>query len=107
MNSEHPQCCRITQMVLLVSLLMMGAGVGSLLWNDVRQKNLEVSLGKKFVADFQANDEGKIKWFVTSLQDFARSNPDFKPILAKYNLLAAATAASRSPGVLPGPLPKK
>ncbi len=103
-SSASNQSCRITQIVLLVSLLMMGAGNGLFMWNEIRQKNLEVTLGRKIVTDYQVNKEPKIKDFLSSLQTFARSNPDFNPILQKYNLLnVQIPAASAAPAAAPAP----
>lgn len=97
MNPENPQSSRTLQIALLASLLMMGAGIGLLLWNDVRQKNLEVALGQKIVGEFQANNEPKIRELIVNLQNFSKTNPDFAPVLAKYNLLPSQNAASTQP----------
>lgn len=93
MNSDNPQSSRTLQIALLLSLLMMGTGSGLFLWNDVRQKNMEVALGRKIMGEFQTNNEPKIHEFITNLQNFAKANPDFAPILAKYNLLPGQNAA--------------
>ena len=97
MTPENPQLptpsaapSRMTQIALLVSLLMLGAGTGLYLWNDIRQKNTDVTLAQRLVTEYQTNSEPRIREFVTGLQTFAKSNPDFTPILAKYNLAGGA-----------------
>lgn len=95
MNTESPQSSRILLLAVLCSLLMMGMGTGLVLWNDVRQKNSDVALGKKIIADFQKNNEPKIQAFIGNLQTFAKSNPDFAPILAKYGISAATVAPAK------------
>lgn len=79
----------MTVMAVLLALLLMGAGVGGFLWRQVTLINLQVTQARQVVADYQTNVLPKINVFVTNLQAFAKNNPDFAPILAKYNLLAS------------------
>ena len=78
---------------VLASLLMLGIGLGLLLWNDVRQKSTEVQFGRRIVTEYQTNNEPRIREFVANLQAFAKTNPDFTPILVKYGLLQPAAPA--------------
>jgi hypothetical protein len=93
MNSDNSNSCRLTQILLLVSLLFMGLGLGLPLLNQVRQFNRDLPVGRKIVADFQTNNEPKIKQFVTNLQNFAKANPDFAQIFAKYNVQSGPAPA--------------
>jgi len=90
-------------MAVLLALLLMGAGVGAFLWRQVTLINLQVAQAKQMVADYQTNTLPKIRVFVANLQAFTKSNPDFSPILAKYNLLSSQL---NHPPTAPG-APKK
>jgi len=94
---------------LLIATLLVGGALGLFLLRQVFAMNRQVVEAKRFVADFQTNALPKMNWFVANLQAFAKTNTDFNPILAKYNLLptnSAAPAATKA--AAPGPpAPKK
>ena len=49
------------------------------------------------VMEYKTNGLPKINAFVEDLRKFGRANPDFNPILAKYNLLSAPAAPAAVP----------
>lgn len=107
-NSSQPVAfCRLTQIALLVALLMMAMGTGLFLWNEIRQKNSDVTLAKKVLAEYQTTSEPRIREFVAGLQAFAKNNPDFNPILAKYNLSGSTAAGSTTATPAPASPAKK
>jgi hypothetical protein len=88
-DTDNSSPAPFTALAVLLALLLMGAGVGGFLWRQVTQIHLQVMQARQVVADYQTNTLPKIKVFVASLQTFSKTNPDFAPILAKYNLLSA------------------
>jgi len=78
---------RGTVTMLLIACCCLGAGLALFLYRQVAQVNTQVTEAKRVVDEYQTNQFPRIKWFVESLQTFARTNTDFNPILAKYNLL--------------------
>jgi hypothetical protein len=87
MNAENPQPARTIQVVLLAACLMMAVGLLPFLWRQVVGINAMVTQGKQQIREYEVNAQPKVRWFVENLQNFAKTNPDFAPILAKYNLL--------------------
>ena len=76
---------------LLVAILCLGLGLALYLYRQVTQLNGQVTEAKRVIAEYQTNALPRIKWFVGSLQNFAKTNPDFNPVLAKYGLLPTNT----------------
>ena len=108
MNPENPQSCRTQQLVILASLLMLTAAFGLFMLRQVFLINAQVTQADQLVKEYTAALP-KINGFVDSLRTYARSNPDFNPILAKYNLLSAPAKAlvpAKAPAA-PAAAPKK
>jgi|ERR1051325_1349850 hypothetical protein len=62
----------------------------------------------QMIADYSRNFEPGMKDFIRKLQEFARTHPDFAPVLAKYGIKPAQTPvlspATTAPGIpqMPG-----
>lgn len=99
MNTENPQSTRLVHVLLLAACLMLAVGLLPFLWRQVVGINAMVTQGKQQIREYEVNAQPKVRQFVENLQNFARSNPDFAPILAKYNLNASphATASASVP----------
>jgi hypothetical protein len=80
---------------LLISNLLIGGALGLYLLRQVFVVNRQVAEFKRFVDDYKVNALPHVSSLVSNLQAFAKTNPDFNPILAKYNLLPNNTPAAR------------
>jgi hypothetical protein len=102
-NTESGGFSRGTQIVLLISLLFLGAGNGLFLWTSVRLKNMEVIEGKRIATEFQTSNEAKIKDLLSNLITYSRNNPEFNAVLARYPQLPTpnATPAAAAPAAAP------
>ncbi len=78
---------------LLVAMLWLSASFGLYLYHQVRQMQRQVAESKRLLADYQTNALPRINWFMSSLQTFSKTNPDFNPVLAKYNLLPPVSSS--------------
>jgi hypothetical protein len=100
-GQDHSSRSSLTVMAVLLALLLMGAGVGGFMWRQVRLINLQLVQAKQVVADYQTNLLPRIKVFIASLEGFAKSNPDFAPILARYKQVYAQTITPPAAPVAP------
>lgn len=82
----------------LLGLLLLSIGVNAFMWRQVRIVRTQLHEEKEQVARYQ-QAEPAIRDFLGKLQRFADSNPDFKPILAKY--APPSTNAAPSPSTTP------
>lgn len=98
---QLPQTSRLLLVVFLCSLLLMGAGMGLYLMRQVFLMNTEVARTRMALNDYHTNTEPRLRGFVGDLQKYARTNPDFAPILAKYGVL------TNFPPTVPPPAPAK
>lgn len=89
---EEVQSLRILTTVLLFAILCMGAGISLYLYRQMAQLNIQVAESRRAVADYQTNALPRFRWFVGSLQNFAKTNQDFAPILSKYGLTPTNSA---------------
>jgi hypothetical protein len=80
--------------MLLAAMLLLEAGLGLYLLRQVFAANKQAVQVAKAVTEYQANVVPKLQQFGLNLQAFGRVNPDFQPILAKYNLLTPIAPAS-------------
>ena len=85
--SENSSSCRILLIAVLVSLLLMCGGLGLFFFHQASLMKGQLAQSERLVAEYDANSVAKVNLFVSGLQNFARSNPDMNPILAKYGLL--------------------
>ena len=101
---EQIRSLRSTVAFLLIACCCLGAGFGLFLWRQVAQMKFQVVESQRAVIDYNSNALPRIRWFVNNLQTFAKTNPDFNPILAKYGLLPTnLPPATPAPGTtVPG-----
>ncbi len=90
----------------LVALVILSVSVDLFLLKQVSlaRKQVEETQArvKNLTEDFQKNNAPLMGAFVTSLMNFARTNPDFVPIIQKYPIQAAP-----QPAAAPQAAPKK
>jgi len=91
---------------LLISNLLIGGALGLFLLRQVFALNRQVVEVNRFVENYKTNAMPQVGWFISNLQAFAKTNTDFNPILAKYNLLPATSAAPAAPAAPIAPAPK-
>lgn len=97
MNTENPQPCRTQKLLILLSILMVTAGFGWFMLGQLFMISGQSSQADFIVTEYRTNGLPAINKFVDNLRTFARTNPDFNPILARYNLLSAPPAAPVAP----------
>jgi len=84
---DEVQAARGVLTLLLVATTCMAAALALYLYRQVVNLNRQVVDGRRVTMTFQTNSLPQINWFVANLQAFSKTNPDFIPILGKYNLL--------------------
>jgi hypothetical protein len=72
--------------LILVALLLMTVGLGIFFLRQATGLQKQVAQSQKFIAEYNQNIAGPGTRLIVNLQAFAKSNPDFAPILAKYQL---------------------
>ena len=82
--------------ILLATMICVAGSVSVYLYRQATMLSRQVSEGKRIVFEFETNNLPRINMFVGSLQGFAKSNPDFAAVLARYPIQSAATAPSPS-----------
>ena len=102
---EEVQSLRMLAAWMLLAIGCLAAAMSIFLFRQVRTINRQVVDQKRIVNEHQTNALPKINWFIGNLQSFAKTNPDFNPILAKYGLLPSQAPANSSPGAAPVPAP--
>lgn len=85
--------------VVLVMLILMGIGLNIFLFRQVAMARRQSSEAAEYVANYQKTTEPAIARFISQLQTYAKTHPDFAPILAKY----ATLTPQSGPGGLPLP----
>jgi hypothetical protein len=92
----------------LVALLILGISLNVFLLRQTAfvRKDLQAVRPQvqQLLVNFQKNEEPQIKSFVNALVGFSKTHPDFKPILAKYNV---TTEIPFAPPSLQSPAPAK
>ena len=102
--TEQFQSLRMLLAAMLAAMLCFGGALMLYLYRQVSNLNRQVTENTRLVNEFQTNALPKINWFFVSLQTFAKTNPDFNPILAKHNLLPPP---GQPVSAAPAPAPKK
>lgn len=97
------QSLRKLFVVALTLLLIVSGSVMIFLWGQKRILNSQLREARKFVGDYEKITAPFINNFISGLQAYGRTHPDFKPIMDKYNLWPAA---SNTPPALQAPPPK-
>ncbi|MCX7721496.1 MAG: hypothetical protein N2379_00335 [Verrucomicrobiae bacterium] len=72
---------------LLIANLFLGGALGLFLLRQLFATNRRAVELSRFVENYRTNAQPQIQILVSNLQAFAKTNPDFNPILAKYGLL--------------------
>jgi hypothetical protein len=92
--------------ILLATVICIAGSVSVYLYRQATLLSRQVSEGRRIAIEFETNSLPRINMFVSSLQTFSKSNPDFAAILAKYPI-QPATAPVATPGATaPAPAPK-
>jgi hypothetical protein len=97
----------LAQMVssLLVLTIILSGTLNIFFWHQYQAKRAEVNILNQFINEFN-NTQQIRKEFVARLLDFEKKNPDFSPIVQKYNLRDALPAlAPSSPASAPAKPP--
>ena len=82
-------------------MLILTGSVFLFLLREVSATRSQVSELTQYVAAYEKNSVPVMRQFRDKLIEFAKSNPDFAPILSKYVNPTNYPAASQSSGVLP------
>ena len=96
------QALRKLFVVALAILLVISGSLMIFLWGQKRILNSQLSEARKFVEDYEKVTAPFLSSFISNLQAYGRTHPDFNPIMDKYNLRAAVSNAV-PPAVLPAP----
>jgi hypothetical protein len=104
-SAEQFRSVRMVLAAILAATLCFGGTLFFFLYRQVSSLNRQVTEATRITNEFQTNSLPKINWFIANLQAFGRTNADFNPILAKYNLLAPPP--NPSPGTAPAGSPQK
>jgi hypothetical protein len=95
---------RAVLLALLGSVFCLGAALGLYLYRQNSNLTRQTAEHERNLAVFKTNSFPAINWFIVNLQAFAKTNPDFTPILAKYNALPPS--APSLPAASPPPAAK-
>ena len=82
-------------------MLILTGSTFVFLLREVSATRSQVSELTQYVAAYEKNSVPVMRQFRDKLIDFAKSNPDFTPILSKYVNPTNYAAASQASGVLP------
>jgi hypothetical protein len=97
----------------LMALFLLSVAVNLFLFrqDSLVRKELAAArtASRNMLSDYETNKRPLIQAFVSKLQDYAKTHPDFNPVLQKYNLSPSNSPAqtgqpSASP---PAPAPSK
>lgn len=92
--------------ITLVALVVVSGSLSVVLLRQVIAMRRQARDLNTILVSYQKNEEPVLEDFRKRLEDFARRNPDFRPILAKYFPASAnGWAGGASPGVAPVPAP--
>ncbi len=87
---------------VLVANLFIGGALGLYLLRQLFATNRRAVELSRYVENYRTNAQPQVQMLVNSLQAFAKTNADFNPILAKYNLLQTSPQTQAVP-VVPAP----
>ena len=87
----------------LIALLFFAVGVNAYMYRQTLMISRQLAEVKRVVADYQQFKESTIRGFISSLQGFAKSHPDFLPLLAKYNIEPPSLRPAIAPTNAPAP----
>ncbi|MBM3839987.1 MAG: hypothetical protein FJ398_18860 [Verrucomicrobia bacterium] len=102
---ESYRSLRSLVLIVIISLLILTGSVFVFLLREVSATRQQVKELTQYVAAYEKNSVPVMRQFRDKLIEFARSNPDFAPILSKYvnptNYASPAPGANSAPGRLP------
>ena len=105
---DELQAARGVVSLLLISMTCIAAAVSVYLYRQVVNLNQQVIESQRVVNTFQSTNLPKMNWFVENLKEFSKTNPDFIPILNKYNMGPGSTPpGGNAPAAAPAQAPKK
>jgi hypothetical protein len=90
---------------MLVGLLVLTAGINIFMLRQVSIVQRQAGELRQFIVDYQTNQIPVMNKFVTELQGFARTHPDFAPVLLKYTRQPSRPPSLSTPPPLPKPIP--
>ena len=80
-----------------MALLLLSFGINAYLYYQDKILRKELDAAKKMAREFETVKRPMVNTFITRLQDFALSHPEINPILDKYGIRPAASAAAPAP----------
>ncbi len=83
----------------VITLIIFCASVNVFLFRQTSGVNKQTSEAAKFVANYNTNTAPQLGIFVGRLQDYAKRDPDFQKVLARY------LNPAENPNPAPLPLP--
>ncbi len=104
LRAEYQSLRKLFHIALAV-LFIFTAGVNLYLLRQVISVRKDLASYRprvnQMVSEFQKNGEPVLQQFVNNLQTYARTHPDFNPILTKYNIAPASGAINAVPATPP------
>ena len=92
---------RLQFVVALVTLIIFCASLNVFLFRQTSNVRKQTSEAGKFVANYNTNTAPQLGIFVGRLQDYAKRDPEFQKVLARYFNPAAAPSAAPPPVTQP------
>ncbi len=92
---------RLQFLVALVTLIVFCASLNVFLFRQTSIVRRQTSEAAKFVANYKSNTAPQLGIFVGGLQDYARRDPEFHKVLARYLSPAEAVNVAPPPSATP------
>ena len=97
--NESLQGLRTLVHVVVMAMIILSGSLAVYLWKQTGIVRKQVAEMDKYVNEYNTQTRPKMEEFVSRLQQFSKSNPDFSPILSRYNLGTGPAATSDAPAV--------
>ena len=91
----------------LMAMLLLSAGVIIYLYRQVTLVKTELEAATRIVQDYDTNKKQLVNTFVSHLVIYARTHPDFNPVLQRYGLLPGPPPQTPQSTLAPALQPKK
>ena len=88
----------------LMAGLLLSAGVNFFLFREVSIVRKDLDASQRIVDDYETTRKPLINAFVTRLQGYAQSHPDFQPMLQKYGIPLSPSPQSPQPAASTAPV---
>src|SRR5262245_28608605 len=82
----------------LTALLLLGVVLTAFLWAQDYLVRKDLAAARKVVQDYETYRRPAINSFISVLQGYAQSHPDFNPILERYGIRPQAAPVAPPPG---------